>query len=104
MEHTKTTNPHIAGLESIGAQSLILAKSYHKWEVNFLLKSVELVREYFDEIAAVKEAIANEDREAALANWADIPHEHQCGIWLAPSKGGIFTTKEVAFLKGANHG
>jgi hypothetical protein len=93
-------NPHLKTLTSIGFEAASAAIDYNKWEMKYLLKSIEAVRNNIDQIYAVKECLANDDIEGAKANVADISVEDQELIWRAPSKGGIFETRELAALKG----
>ena len=59
-----------------------------------------MVRDLFTEIYLIKEALANDDFESASAIWyADMTSEQRYGLWRAPKKGGIFTTKERAQMK-----
>lgn len=39
------------------------------------------------------------DAQGIREAWDEIPQEDQIGLWLAPTKGGIFTTEERATLK-----
>jgi hypothetical protein len=47
-----------------------------------------------DAVRAIKEGIAAENWPAVVTNWDEIPQEDQMALWLAPSKGGCFTTAE----------
>lgn len=49
---------------------------------------------YTDSILAIKDAISSEDIEAAAIAWSELSPEARDALWKAPSKGGIFTTKE----------
>jgi len=53
----------------------------------------------FDTIGDVKAAIANDDMQAAHAAYSDFSQEEKTALWMAPSNGGIFTTKEVEIIK-----
>ena len=57
------------------------------------------VREHIASISAIKESLANSDLETAAENWNELNEEEQRSIWKAPSKGGIFTTQELATIK-----
>lgn len=59
-----------------------------------LLNFQKLVRSKFDEISNIKTHIADEDYELAAGFWHDFTKEEKTILWLAPSKGGIFTTEE----------
>ena len=59
----------------------------------------EAVREHFDFVYQVKEAVANEDWEMLRAVIEETPNDVKLALNLAPSKGGIFTTYEVKCMK-----
>lgn len=65
-----------------------------------LLELNKLVREQFDSISAIKEAIANEDFALAGGYWQDLTREDKKALWRAPTKGGIFTTEERNTMSG----
>lgn len=47
-----------------------------------------------ESVAFIKDRIAAEDWPAVASEWADIGQEDQMALWLAPTKGGCFTTAE----------
>lgn len=49
---------------------------------------------YADSIVAIKDALTADDLESAVAAWSEVAPEARDALWKAPSKGGIFTTKE----------
>jgi len=57
------------------------------------------VREHIASISAIKDALTNADLETAAEEWNAMSEEEQRSIWKAPSKGGIFTTQELATIK-----
>ena len=57
------------------------------------------VREHISSISAIKDALINADLETAAEEWNAMSEEEQRSIWKAPSKGGIFTTQELATIK-----
>jgi hypothetical protein len=57
------------------------------------------VREHLGSIAAIKDALACDDFETASEEWLTLNEDQQRSIWRAPSKGGVFTTKELATMK-----
>ncbi len=59
----------------------------------------ELVRNWLDSIACIKTCLATQDWIRAAEAWREIPHEDQRGLWVATTKGGIFTTEERKLLK-----
>src|SRR5690606_40432777 len=69
-------------------------------------QSDEAPEQYAASIAAIKEGIAKWDETqdpdalyTVAEAWAEIPQAAQMDLWLAPSKGGIFTTHERDTIK-----
>jgi phage recombination protein Bet len=66
----------------------------------------EAAEQYADSIDLIKECIARWDQSqdpnelyTVAEAWREIPQAAQMDLWLAPSKGGIFTTHERDTLK-----
>lgn len=57
------------------------------------------VRVHWAAISAIKEAIETDDMPWLAELWLNTPADVRDALWLAPSKGGIFTTKELEVLK-----
>ena len=64
-----------------------------------LLSHMTAVRENWQSVSAIKEAIQNEDLSFACALYAELDHATQEALWKAPSKGGIFTTEERKYMR-----
>jgi hypothetical protein len=64
-----------------------------------LLNYNAAVREHIASISAIKNALADADLETAAEEWNAMTEEEQRSVWKAPSKGGIFTTQELATIK-----
>jgi len=68
-------------------------------EVGRLLRHNNCLRDCFNSISYVKQSIQlklfNEAKEA----WIELTEEEQTAIYIAPSKGGIFTTEERKIIK-----
>jgi len=69
-----------------------------------LLEHNKAVRENLQAIMAIKDSMAEEDYESAAMYQYELGKEVMESLWIAPTKGGIFTTKEVAQLKGDEMG
>ena len=67
--------------------------------VDELLGYNNIVREEFFSIAAVKQALLEEDYSTAKEAWAELDEQTQREIWKAPTKGGVFTTIERGLMK-----
>ena len=52
-----------------------------------------------DSVNAIKDGIANGQWDVVAECWAEISDDDKKALWVAPSKGGIFTTAERAALK-----
>lgn len=66
----------------------------------------DAVEQYGDSITKIKDRLAafwsdgDEDHVYTVAEiWQGIPQIAQMDLWLAPTKGGVFTTKERDFMK-----
>lgn len=56
-------------------------------------------RELAPTIKVIKEGIENEDFYSAAEAWFELSDEEKSAIWVAPSKGGPFTTEEREIMK-----
>lgn len=52
-----------------------------------------------ESVTFIKERIAEKDMAAVASEWAAIPTDDQMALWLAHTKGGIFTTEERRAIK-----
>lgn len=59
----------------------------------------EAAEQYEVGVAAIKEAIAKEDWYSMSEFWSEIPQAAQMDLYLAPTKGGVFSTFERKCLK-----
>lgn len=50
-------------------------------------------------IQAIKKALANDDLSSAAEEWFTLPDDAKSGLWVAPTKGGPFTTLERDIMK-----
>jgi hypothetical protein len=64
-----------------------------------LLNYNAAVREHISTVNAIKDALITSDLETAAEEWNALTEDEQRSIWRAPSKGGIFTTQELATIK-----
>lgn len=62
------------------------------------------VQDNLEAVYQVKSALAGDDYVQAAGYWAEIDQEAKRKLWVAPTKGGIFTTKEIAQLKSDEMG
>jgi hypothetical protein len=59
-----------------------------------VLSHMEVVRENLPSVMAIKDGITMEDLSSASEAWFELDDITKRGLWVAPTKGGIFTTKE----------
>ncbi len=57
------------------------------------------VAENIDSICVIKEHINSGDMSTAAEAWYELPEEDQRILWVAPSKGGMFTTIQREIIK-----
>jgi hypothetical protein len=55
--------------------------------------------ENMDSIRAIRDGIANDDLSSASEAWFELTDAAKKALWLAPTKGGWFTTKEREVIK-----
>lgn len=67
--------------------------------VEFYAKMQKAVRDNFYSIAEVKRSIAANELDTAREAYQEINEEDAKAIWVAPTKGGIFTTEEREIIK-----
>jgi len=61
--------------------------------------AADLRRKHLDSVTFIKDAIAENRIEDAALAWFELPDEAKQALWIAPSKGGLFTTEERALMK-----
>lgn len=71
----------------------------HNVQESVLLDHNRAARENFDSIYWIKQFTESEDYHAVAEYWLEISQEDQHSLWVAPSKGGIFTTHERKVIK-----
>ena len=59
---------------------------------------------YADSIVVIKESLAANDLRSAVESWSELAPETRDALWKAPSKGGIFTTKERSTIQSDEFG
>lgn len=67
--------------------------------IAFYNKQAEVIRNNWDSISFIKEQLKLGEIEAAKEAYSELSEDEQKAIWVAPSKGGIFTTEERKLLK-----
>jgi hypothetical protein len=59
----------------------------------------DAAEQYAASIDAIKAHIGNEDWIGMTECWSEIPQAAQMDLWLAPTKGGVFSTHERKCIK-----
>lgn len=73
--------------------------------VEYFLTYNKLVSSEIDAIYQLKTAIVNDEKELAIGAWHDLDQKvREKLVGLAPTKGGIFTTEERAYLRQPEFG
>lgn len=68
---------------------------------SFFIKHNEKVKEHLSSIECIKATLKQQETSGAAEAWLEIPQEDQKVLWLAPTKGGIFTTEEREMIKSS---
>lgn len=58
-----------------------------------------VVKECWASVTAIKEAISDEKWDSLAEAWDELTDDEKKALWIAPSKGGVFTTAERKALK-----
>lgn len=64
-----------------------------------LLNHNNAIRDILPSICGIKQALLDEDYSAAVEGWNELSDEEKSSTWLAPTKGGMFTTEERKQMK-----
>ena len=70
-----------------------------KLNVERLIAHNVAARNWFDTIYCIKTCISTQDWQQAVEAWHEIPDDDKTTLWLAPTKGGLFTTAEREAMK-----
>lgn len=62
----------------------------------------QALEECADSIAEILRAFENDDPLYALQCWMELSQQHRMALWVAPSKGGPFTTEQRRQLRPGN--
>jgi hypothetical protein len=91
----------LAGTEYASADEVANAISQQNQEeaLKPLLNMAEVLRENFASVAFIKESLMCGDYDAAAEAEAEMERDDLVALWVAPSKGGVWTTEERAKLK-----
>lgn len=68
-------------------------------KVNALMTHNEAVRREWESVGYMKQAHLDKDALAFAEAWLELDEDTKHALWLAPTKGGVFTTEERAYLR-----
>ena len=100
-----STSTYLQRYTLIGALGLTTAdedddgRATGEQNTELLRKHNEALRNNFLSVYVVKQAIADKDFGIASEAWGELTQDEQRALWVAPTKGGIFTTDERATMK-----
>jgi len=88
-------------LQIASAEELVSALGEQKeFDANkYLIRHNEAWRDNHDSVQYIKEAIRNEDMFAAVEGYAELGHDVQTALHVAPTKGGCWTIAEKKYLR-----
>ena len=69
-------------------------------QTDWLASHNKALQENFWDVAEIKQAIKEDDLMTAAGLLADMSEEVMTALWVAPTKGGIWTTAELELMKG----
>ena len=70
-----------------------------KYSVDPLLEHNKVLSENLASVWYIKQHIQEDDEHGVAEAWDELSNEQKEALWLAPTKGGVFTTQERAYLK-----
>ena len=71
----------------------------HTEDSDRLISHNIVLRENLQAVACIKDAIQSEDYYSASQVWLALSEEIRNALWVAPTKGGIFTTAERQLIQ-----
>jgi hypothetical protein len=86
-------------IASAEEMELALQQQADDTATGYLIKHNEAVRDYIDHIVSIKQYLAAGDWGLAYEAFAELDPDVVKALWVAPTKGGIFTTGERQQMK-----
>jgi len=86
-------------IASAEEMELALQQQADDTATGYLIKHNEAVRDYIDHIVSIKQYLAAGDWSLAYEAFAELDPDIVKALWVAPTKGGIFTTGERQQMK-----
>jgi len=66
---------------------------------DYAIKVAETIKQHQDTCNAIRDGIAEGDLGVAIEAWDELTDDEKIDLWVAPSKGGFFTTEERKIMK-----
>lgn len=66
-----------------------------------LIRQSEAFKTYWQSVYMIKQSIADNDLSAGAEAWFELDNETKEALWIAPTKGGLFTTAERDVIKSS---
>ena len=89
----------LGGSQYASADELVNALQQQNDNVGPLMAHNEALQRNYASVYFIKEHLALRAWEAVAEAWGEITNDDKKALWLAPSKGGIFTTAERTDLR-----
>jgi len=70
-----------------------------KWLFKRYSEHTKALYDNYESVVMIKLSIEKEDLSTAKETWGELGHDIQSALWLAPSKGGVFSTREREVIK-----
>jgi len=67
--------------------------------LEYLMRHNDALRDNLPSVLCIKESLAIGEWSTAKEAWLELDPDERRALWMAPSKGGVFTTKERAQMK-----
>ena len=64
-----------------------------------LIKHNKAVSDNWDSVSSIKAGIAMDELSSCSESWFELEADVKSALWMAPSNGGVFTTKEREIIK-----
>lgn len=75
-------------------------RSSGELNIESIMRHNGVLREFIFSVADIKRGLAEQNWSMAAETWCELDVDSQRALWLAQTKGGIFTTRERELIKG----
>lgn len=85
--------------EALTQQVALDSEAIRKEEHKYMAEHMRAVLDNLDSVLTIKRGIAEGQFDVAKESWIELGEENMRALWRAPTKGGVFTTKEREVMK-----